>query len=120
MTQARYAGGRGKINGRSGQDGRGSGRAGRGQGYQIKHKATKVGLCKEIEHHVFDYGSNTAADTMRVTQEKVQQYVGIKYGEDIANKLKNRAQMVIQSPEYSQAIKTRHVEYDTLMRVYGL
>ena len=65
---------------------------------------------------MFDYGGNAAANTMRVTQEKIQQYVGIKYGEDIANKLKNRAQVVFQSPEYSQAIKTRHVEYETLKR----
>ena len=95
MTQARYAGGRGKTEGRSGRSGRGSGRAGRGQGYQTKTKATKVGLCKELEHHVFDYGGHTATDTMQVTQEKVQQYVGIKYGEDIANELKNRIQVVI-------------------------
>ena len=116
MTQARYAGGRGKTEGRSGRSGRGSGRAGRGQGYQTKPKATKVGLCKELEHHVFDYGGHTAADTMRVTQEKVQQYVGIKYGEDIANELKNRVQVVIQAPEYSLAIKARHVEYEALVR----
>ena len=90
MTQARYAGGRGKTEGRLGRGGCGSGRAGRGQGYQTKPKVTKVGLCKELEHHVFDYGGNAAADTMRVTQDKVQQYVGIKYGKDIANELKNR------------------------------
>jgi len=114
MTQSRYGGGRGKTDGRAGRDSRGG--AGRGQGYTTKPKATKVGLCKELEHHLFDYGGHTAADTMWVTQEKVQQYVGIKYGKDIANKLKNQAQVVIQSPEYSQAIKTRHVEYETLMR----
>ena len=90
MTQARYSGGRGNIDDRSGQDGRGSGRAGHGQGYQTKPKATKVGLCKELEHHVFDYGGNAAANMMWVTQEKVQQYVGINYGKDIANELKNR------------------------------
>jgi len=116
MAQARYAGGRGKTEGRSGWSGRGSGRAGRGQGYQTKPKTTKAGLCKELEHHVFDYGGHTAADTMRVTQEKVQQYVGIKYGKDIANELKNRVQVVIQVPEYSLAIKARHVEYEALVR----
>ena len=87
MTQARYAGGRGKTEGRSGRSGRGSGRTGRGQGYHTKPKATKVGLCKEPEHHMFNYGGNIAADTKWVTQEKVQQYVGINYGEDVANEL---------------------------------
>ena len=80
-----------------GRNGRGSGRTGRGQGYQTKPKATKVGLCKELEHQVFDYGGHTAADTMGVTQEEVQQYAGIKYGKDIANKLKNQVQVVIQA-----------------------
>ena len=53
---------------------------------------------------------------MRITQEKIQQYVGIKYGEDIANELKNRVQVVIDQPEYTQSIKTRHVAYETLVR----
>ena len=44
---------------------------------------------------MFDYGGHTAANTMQVTQEKVQQYVGIKYGKDIANELKNWVQVAI-------------------------
>jgi len=115
MTQLRY-GGRGKSDGCAGRDGRGgAGRAGRGQGYSTKPKSTKVGLCKELEHHVFDYGGHSAADTMRVTQEKIQQYVGIKYGKDIANNLKNRVQVVIDQPMYSLAIMARHVEYKALV-----
>jgi len=117
MAQAGSGGGRGKTYGRGGREGRGSaGRASRGQGYSTKPKSTKVGLCKELEHHVFDYGGHGAADTMRITQEKIQQYAGIKYGKDIANELKNRVQVVIDQPEYTQAIKTRHIGYETLVR----
>jgi hypothetical protein len=117
MAQAGSGGGRGKTDGRGGRGGRGgAGKAGRGQGYSTKPKSTKVGLCKELEHHVFDYGGRSAADTMRITQVKIQQYVGIKYGEDIANELKNRVQVVIDQPEYTQAIKTRHVAYEALVR----
>ena len=73
MAQAGSGGGRGKTYGRGGRDGRGgAGRAGRGQGYSTKPKSTKVGLCQELEHHVFDYGGHSAADTMRITQEKIQ------------------------------------------------
>jgi hypothetical protein len=36
---------------------------------------------------MLNYGGNKAADTKWVTQEKVQQYVGINYGEDVANEL---------------------------------
>jgi hypothetical protein len=117
MAQAGSGGGRGKTDGQGGRGGHGgAGTAGRGQGYSTKPKSTKVGLCKELEHHVFDYGGHGAADTMRITQEKIQQYAGIKYGEDIANELKNRVQVVIDQPEYTQAIKTRHVGYEALVR----
>jgi hypothetical protein len=44
-------------------------------GYSSKPKTTKMGLCKELEGHIFDYGGLGAADTMRVTQEKIQHYV---------------------------------------------
>ena len=54
-----------------------------------KPKTTKVGLCKELENHIFDYGVTNATDLMRTTQEKIAQYVGIKYGEDITNELSN-------------------------------
>jgi hypothetical protein len=117
MAQAGSGGGRGKTYGRGSRDSRGgAGRAGRGQGYSTKPKSTKVGLCKELEHHVFDYGGHGAADTMRITQEKIQQYAGIKYGVDITNELKNRVQVVIDQPKYTQAIMTRHIGYETLVR----
>ncbi len=49
---------------------------------------------------------------MRVTQEKIQQYVGIKYGEDIANKICNKVTMVLRPPQYSDAIVNRHQEWE--------
>ena len=74
-------------------------------------------MCKEIEGNVFAYGRHGAADTMQVTQEKIQQYVVIKYGEDIANELMNKVQVVIKPPVYSQAIELRHIEYQALIRL---
>ncbi len=77
-------------------DGRSSaGQKGHGSGYSAKPKTTKVGLCKDLESNVFHYGGYNATDTMRVTQEKIQQYVGIKYGKDIANKICNKVTMVL-------------------------
>ena len=72
MTQSRL-GGRGQNAGREGRgaaNGRGNGR-GRGAGYTSKPKTGKVGLCKELENHIFDYGVHNAADLMRTTQEKI-------------------------------------------------
>ena len=99
MTQARFAG-RGQNTGHAGcgpGNSQGQGR-GRGMGYMSKPKTTKVGLCKELENNIFNYGIPNATDLMHTTQEKIGQYVGIKYGEDVANKLRNKATVTIPPP----------------------
>ncbi len=71
----------------------------------MKPKTSKVGLYKELESNIFDYGILDAANLMRTMQEKIGQYVGIKYGcEDIANKLTNKTTVTIPPPVYSTAI----------------
>ena len=110
-------GGRGRGDGRAGRDGRGgAGRSGRGAGYSSASKTVKYGLCKELEGHVFEYGGQGAADKMRVTMEKIHQFVGLKFGEDVANELKNRAKVVLPPPEYSAVAKARHVVYERMIR----
>ena len=94
----------------------GAGQKSRGSGYSAKPKTTKVGLCKELESNIFHYGGCNAADTMRVTQEKIQQYVGIKYGKDIANKICNKVTMVLWPPQYSDVIGNRHQEWERYRR----
>jgi hypothetical protein len=76
----------------------------------LKPKASKVGLCKEIESNIFNYGISNAANLMHTMQEKIGQYVVIKYGEDIANKLTNKATVTIPPQVYSTAILLRHQE----------
>jgi hypothetical protein len=117
MTQARFAG-QGQNSGRDGcgsENGQGQGR-GRGTGYTSKPKTSKVGLCKELEDNIFDYGIPNAADLMRTMQEKIGQYVGIKYGEDITNELTNKATVTIPPPVYSTAILIRHQEWERHVR----
>ena len=75
-----------------------------------------MGLCKELEGHIFDYGGHGAANTMQVTQEKIQQYVGLKFGKDIANEIKNKTVVVFTPPKYYDAIELRHVEYEKMVR----
>ncbi len=77
-----------------------------------KPKSTKVGLCKELESHIFDFGISTTANLMRTTQEKITQYVGIKYGEDIANKLINKTTVTIPLQLYPAAILLKHQEWE--------
>jgi hypothetical protein len=68
MTQARFAR-QGQNSGRDGlgsEKGQGQGR-GHGTGYTSKPKRSKVGLCKELEDNIFDYGVPNAADLMCTT-----------------------------------------------------
>ncbi len=72
IPQARFAG-QGQNSGRAGRgpgNGQGQGR-GRGIGYTSKPKTSKVGLCKELENNIFDYGVPNADNLMRTTQEKM-------------------------------------------------
>ena len=57
-----------------------------------------------------------AADQMQTTQEKIVQYVGVKYGEDIANELQNKTTVVILTPTYSSMTMTCHVLQIALVR----
>ncbi len=114
MTQARFAG-QGQNSGRDGPgsgNGRGQGRGHR-MGYMSKPKTSKVGLCKELESNIFDYGISNAANLMCTMQEKIWHYVGIKHGEDIANELTNKTTVTIPPPVYSTAILLRHQEEET-------
>jgi hypothetical protein len=48
---------------------------------------------------------------MRVTQEKIQQYVGIKYGKDITNNICNKVTVVLRPPQYFDVVINRHQEW---------
>jgi hypothetical protein len=117
MTQARFVG-RGQNSGRAGHGpGNGQGQdRGRGTGYTSKPKTLKVRLCKELENNIVDYGIPNAANLMCIMQEKIGQYVGIKYGEDIANELTNKAMVTIPPAVYSTAILLRHQEWERHVR----
>ena len=88
-----------------------------GQSYSGSgHKSSKVGLCKDLESNIFDFGTATCADLMRATQEKIVQDAASTYGGDIANELKNRVKLVIGALDYSDAIKLKHQARLTLVR----
>jgi hypothetical protein len=98
-------GGRGR-GGRGGRAGRGPG-GGRGNAYTGgRVKTTKVGLCKDLKGNVFDFGTTSAADQMQIMQEKIAQYIGAKYGEDIANELQNKTRIVFSASAYPSTTMT--------------
>jgi hypothetical protein len=98
----RSRGGRGSHAGRGPSGGRGNAYTGG------RVKTTKVGLCKDLKGNMFDFGTTSAADQMQITQEKIAQYIGAKYGEDIANKLQNKTRIVLSAPAYPSAMMTCH------------
>ena len=99
--------------GRSGnRSGRGRGRGNRSGRWSGKPSNSpvsqkKTGSQKELEHHVFDYGTKGAADQLSTTWEKIVTFVGTNMGEDIRNELRNEREVIIPTPEYSQEVQDR-------------
>jgi hypothetical protein len=63
--------------GERGDNERRQGARGRGQSYTGATRATKSGLCKKLDNNVFDYRHKAAADEMRISWEKLVQYVRV-------------------------------------------
>ncbi len=55
-----------------------------------------------------------AADLMRITQDKIVQYAGAKFGTAIATKLQTKTTIIIPPPQYSNKIITRHVAWEKI------
>jgi hypothetical protein len=79
-------------------------------------KTAQKGLCTELEGNVFDIGQRTSADLLRTTLEKLIQYVGTKYGEDIANELKTCQSTVTTTPQHTAEVQRKHALKVTLKR----
>ena len=73
-----YRGGRDNIN-------RGGRSRGLGHNYSGTSSTTKRVLCNALDTIMFDYGQKSAADLTRSLWEKLVQYVGTNYGQDISN-----------------------------------
>jgi hypothetical protein len=90
-------GGRNNVRGGRGRGGgnRGGSNRARGQNYTRSANVAKRGMCTNLGTNVFDYGQNSAADQMRTSWEKLVQYVGTNYGQDINNKLQKNVWVVL-------------------------
>jgi hypothetical protein len=93
----------------------GSGR-GRGQNYTGSANAAKIGLCTNLGTNVFDYGQKSAADQMRTSWEKLVQYDGTNYGQDINNELQNKVWVVLAEPVHTDNFLARHSVREVMIR----
>ena len=72
-------------------------------------------MCAELEGNVSDIEQQTSADLLRTTLEKIIQYIGTKYGEDIADKIESRTISTFTHPQHSTAeVLRKHAAKTTL------
>ena len=85
------------------QDAGGGGRfRGRRSNYTSAASSTKKGLCVvALGNNVFDYRQKGSAEQMRTTWEKIVQYVGTTYRQDISNELQNKTRVTLAEPAQS-------------------
>ena len=73
--------GRAGRGGNSGRGGRGRGGCGRGASATVPRKASEVGVCKDLEGHIFTIGSGNKGkdgDMLRTSMENMATYIGTK------------------------------------------
>jgi hypothetical protein len=64
---------------------------------------------------VFDYGQKSAADQMRTSWEKLAQYVGTNYGQDISNQLQNKITIILVNPVHTDDVLLKHSLRETMI-----
>jgi hypothetical protein len=65
-------------------------------------------MCGNLGTNVFAYGQKSTADLMRTSWEKLVQYVGTNYGQDIRNELQNKISVDIIEPVHSAEVLRKH------------
>ena len=58
---------------------------------------------------MFDYVQKSAADQTRSSWEKLVQYVGTNYGQDISNVLQNKLTVNLVEPIHAPEVIERHI-----------
>jgi hypothetical protein len=77
---------------------------GRGQNYTGSANTANRGMCTNLGKNVFDYDKKSAADQMRTSWEKLVQYVGNNYGQDINNELQNKVWVILTEPVHTNDV----------------
>jgi hypothetical protein len=73
-------------------------------------------LCANLGTNVFDYGQKSAADKMHTSWEKLVQYVGTNYGQDISNELQNKITVILVKPVHTDDVLLKHILRETMIR----
>ncbi len=76
----------------------------------------KVGLVKELEGNIFDFGEHSSANLMHSTQIKIAHYIGHKYGGDIMGELQTKQEFVVPPAEYPPTSMARAPAYEAMIK----
>jgi hypothetical protein len=102
------SGGRNNGRGGRGRGGRGGRSRGRDQNYTGSANAARKCMCTNLGTNVFDYGQKSVADQMCTSWEKLAQYVGTNYGQDISNELQNKIPVILVEPVHTDDVLLKH------------
>jgi hypothetical protein len=69
---------------------------------------SKGGHFAALGNNVFDNGHRAAADQIQSLWEKLVQFVGTNYGQDISNELQNKIPVTLTEPVHTLEVLTRH------------
>jgi hypothetical protein len=108
ITNKGRGAGRGNVRKSTGGD--------RGHGGHRTNKPTKVGLCKELEGSIFDFGECSSADLIQTTQIKIAQYIGSQYRGDIMRELETKTEFVVPAPIFPHTATARQPAYKAMVR----
>jgi hypothetical protein len=73
-------------------------------------------MCDNLRTNFSDYGQKSAADLMRTSWEKLVNYVGTNYGQDISNELQNKIYVDIIEPVHSAEVLRKHGLREAMIR----
>ena len=65
---------------------------------------------------MFDYGQKSASDQTISSWDKLVQYVGTNYGQDISNELQNKLTVNLVEPVHAPEVIAQHIIRERMIR----
>ena len=73
-------------------------------------------MCNALGTSVFGYSQKSAVDQTRSSWDKLVQYVGTNYGQDISNELQNKLTVNLVEPVHAPEVIVQHIIRERVIR----
>ena len=110
--------GRGR-GGRGGGRGRGRGRRNTRGRNHASTPAKKTGMCPDLGGNVFTCANKDSADKYKTSKNKLVEYLGTTYSQDIATEVDLLKEFIIKQPKHSDATVLAHQAKETQRKRHG-